>query len=232
MADAGTLESLGLGKEQLEGTEFDNIPENLGQSFPDPPQPGAYRFKLPTAAQMKSIWAKVDSTNHGERINAIFEDEAALQIVQSPGGAHNGEEFRWRVSNVPRERTKEKILVSDMDLLLRALGVTARPKTNLAYAQALLKQAGREFGATVEYSWRCRDDREIRVDDGTGTGATTVVEGKMGCGARYYQRDVSKVPSNPADPASPTVYPVRITCSNPDCGASVRAFPNLTAFKA
>lgn len=227
--EKGSLEQLGLGKEQLEGAEFDQIPENIGQSFPDPIQPGVYRFKLPSAAAMKAIWAKVQSTDYGERINAIFEDDAALTIVQSPGNAHNGEEYRWRCSNVPRKRTKEEILVSDMDLLLRALGVTIRPKTNKSYAEALIKQAGREFTATSEFSYRCSPDREIYVDDGQG--GTAKVEGKMGCGTRYYQRDVSKIPSNPVDPASPLVYPVRITCSNPECGASIRAFPNLTGFK-
>ena len=228
--DKTSLEQLGLGKEQLAGTEFDQIPENLGQSYPDPIQPGVYRFKFPPAGVMKSIWAKVDSTNYGERINAIFEDESALTIVQSPNKEHDGEEYRWRVSNVPRERGKEKVLVSDMDLILRALGNTVRPRTNKAYAEALLKLAGREFTATNEFSWRCSDQREIYVEDGSG--GTSKVEGKMGCGSRYYQRDVQKALSDPNDPASPKVYPVRITCSNPDCGASVRAFPNLTGFKA
>ncbi len=229
MADKTSLEQLGLGKEQLEGTEFDNIPENIGHSFPDPMQPGVYRFRLQPAGIMKSIWAKVDTNDYGERINAIFEEESALIVVQSPGGQHDGEEYRWRCSNVPRPRTKEKILVSDMDLLLRALGITARPKTNKDYAQALLKQAGREFTATNEFSWNCNPKKEIYVDDGAG--GTAKVDEKMGCGTRFYQRDVAKVPSDPGDPASPKVYPVRITCSNPDCGASIRTFGNLTGFK-
>lgn len=219
MAEKLSLENLGLSNEQLQGASFDDIPENIGQSFPDPPQPGTYRFRLP--ASMAAIWAKVASANHGERINALFEEGAELVIVQSPGGAHNGEEFRYRCSNVPRERTKEKILVSDMDLLLRALGETARPSTNKAYAQALMKYAGKEFTATVEFSWRCRDDKEIYVDDGAG--GTAKVDGKMGCGTRFYQRDVAKVEG---------AYPVRITCSNPECGSNIRAFPNLTGFKA
>jgi len=229
MAEKTSLEALGLGKEQLEGTDFDHIPENIGQSFPDPPQPGTYRFKLPAAGVMKAIWAKVETENYGDRINAIFEDESALTIVQSPNHEHDGENFRWRCSNVPRERTKEKILVSDMDLLLRGLGDTVRPRTNADYAKALLKHAGQEFTASVEFSWRCDPKREIYVDDGTGS--QQKVEGKLGCGTRYYQRDVQKVLSDPSDPASPKVYPVRITCSNPDCGASIRAFPSLTGFK-
>lgn len=220
MSDKLDLNHLGLSNEQLEGASFDDIPENIGQSFPDPPQPGVYRFKLP--AVMAAIWAKVQSEKYGERINALFEDDSELLIVQSPnGGGHNGEGFRWRCSNVPRERTKEKILVSDMDLLIRALGETARPGTNVAYAKALMKHAGKEFTATNEFSWNCNPKKEIYVDDGTG--GTAKVDGKMGCGARFYQRDVAK--------AEGGGYPLRITCSNPECGASIRAFPNLTAFK-
>lgn len=222
MADkAMNLNQLGLGNEKLEGADFDDIPENLGQSFPDPPQPGAFRFKLP--ADLSAIWSKVTSTDYGERIKAHFEDQHELQIVQSPNKEHDGETFRWQVTNIPRERTKEKILVSDMDLLLRALGETKRPANNKAYAQTLMKYAGKEFGATIELSWRCRDDKEIYVDDGTGTGATVKVDDKLGCGARYYQRDVQKVDGK---------YPIRITCANPECGANIRAFPNLGGFKA
>lgn len=220
MADKLNLNALGLANTALEGAEFDQIPDNLGMSFADPIQPGIYRFQLP--ANMGAIWAKVDSANHGERINAIFEDDSALTIVQSPGKAHDGEEYRWRVSNVPRERGKEKILTSDMDLLLRALGETAKPKTNAAYAQALMKYAGKTFQATQEFSYRCRDDKEIYVDDGQGGQAKQ--EGKMGCGARYYQRDVPKNEDGS--------FPVRITCANPECGASIRAFGNLGGFKA
>lgn len=231
MADKSSLEALGLGREKLEGAEFDQIPENLGQPFADPPQPGPYRFKLPAAGVMKTIWAKVESEKYGTRINAIFEDESALIIQQSPGQVHDGEEFRWRCSNIPRERTKEKILVSDMDLILRALKVTKRPATNADYVKAMLGLAGQAFGATVEYSWYCNPSRDIYVDDGSG--GTAKVEGKEGCGNRYYQqRDVQKVPSDPNDPASPRIYPVRITCANPECGANIRAFAGLTGFKA
>jgi hypothetical protein len=224
----GSINDLGLGNDALEGAEFDQIPENIGQSFPDPPQPGKYRFQLPGPAFITAIWTVVETDKHGTRINGIFDSEAPLVIVQSPGKAYDGEEFSYRISNVPRERTKEKILVSDMDLLLRALGETKKPATNKAYAQALQKYAGKEFGATIEYSYNCNAKREAYFDAGDGT--QQKVEGRMGCGGRWYQRDVAKVPSNPEDPQSPLVQPLRITCTNPECGASVRAFPNLTGF--
>lgn len=231
MADKGNLQSLGLGNEKLEGAEFDEIPETLGQTFADPPQPGPYRFKFPSAAAMQTIWSKVESDKYGTRLSADFSDAAVLKIVQSPNNEHNGEDFRWRVSNVPRERTKERILVSDMDLLLRAKGITIRPKTNKGYAEALIKAlADQEVSANIEFSWNCRADKEKYVDNGNG--GTEKVEGAMGCGNRYYQSGVAKVLSDPNDPTSPRIYPLRITCSNDECGASIRAFPNLGGFKA
>jgi hypothetical protein len=214
----GSINDLGLGNDALEGAEFDSIPENLGQQFPDPPQPGKYRFKAPQ--NLGGQFAVVETTKHGTRINLLFDQDAPLTIVQSPGKVADGEEFQYRLSNVPRERTKEKILVSDMDLVLRALGVSKRPPNNKAYAAACVTSlAGKEFGATLEYSYRCSDQREAYFDDGQG--GQQRVEGRMGCGSRWYQRDVPKVDG---------VQPVRIQCSNPECGASVRAFPNLTGF--
>ena len=214
----GSINDLGLGNESLEGADFDSIPENIGQSYPDPPQPGKYRFKAPLS--IAGQFAVVETEKHGTRINLLFDQDAPLVIVQSPAKAYDGEEFQYRLSNVPRERTKEKILVSDMDLLLRALGVSKRPANNKAYAAACVTAlAGKEFGATVEFSYRCSDQREAYFDDGQG--GQQKVEGRMGCGVRYYQRDVAKVDG---------VQPVRITCPNPECGASVRAFPNLSGF--
>lgn len=218
----GSLNDLGLSNTSLEGASFDDIPENIGIQFPDPPQPGKYRFKLP--ASLNAVWAVVDSEKFGQRINAVFDGDSTLTIVQSPDGAHNGEEFTYRISNVPRERTKEKILVSDMDLLLRALGETARPKTNKAYALALQKYAGHEFGATEEYSWNCNPKRAAYWENGSGGAEKVLLDDgseRTGCGQRYYQRDVPKVEGR---------YPVRLTCSNTECGASVRAFPNLGGF--
>jgi hypothetical protein len=213
----GSINDLGLGNDALEGAEFDQIPENLGQSFPDPPQPGKYRFKIP--GNIAAQFAVVETTKHGTRINLLFDQDAPLVIVQSPGKVADGEEFQYRLSNVPRERTKEHILVDDMGMLLRAMGVTKRPPNNTAYAKAMIGMAGKEFGATLEYSYWCSDQREAYFDDGQG--GQQRVEGRMGCGSRWYQRDVPKVDG---------VQPVRITCSNPECGASVRAFPNLTGF--
>ncbi len=217
MADKGSINDLKLGNDALEGADFDTIPENIGQQYADPPQPGKYRFQFPQ--NMGSIWATVESEKYGTRINAIFDGVDALKIVQSPGKVYDGEEFNYRLSNVPRERTKEHILVSDMDLILRLFGVTKRPPTNKAYAAEMMKLAGKEFGATVEYSYNCNPKKEAYFDNGNG--GQEKVEGRMGCGERWYQKDIPKIDG---------VQPLRITCSNPECGASVRAFPNLGAF--
>lgn len=230
MADKATsLQELGLTKEKLEGASFDDIPENLGQSFADPPQPGKFRFKLPVIAVAKPMWKPIATENYGKRFAILFEDSNELVIVQSPGGKDNGTTFRTRLTNAPRERGKEKILVSDIDLLLRAKGITKRPADNPAYAAAIVSLSEQEFGADIEYSYRCDDTKPIYVDDGQG--GQQKVEDKMGCGARYYQRDVPKVPINPMDPASPLVQPLRIQCTNQECGALIRAYANLGGFK-
>ncbi len=223
----GSINDLGLGNDALEGADFDAIPENIGQPFADPPQPGKFRFRF--ATHLGGQFMTVETEKYGQRINLVVDSEAPLLIVQSPGKVYDGEEFYpYRISNVPRERTKERILVSDMDLVLRVFGVTKRPATNKAYAAEVVKLAGKEFGALLEYSYNCNPNREAYFDDGAG--GTAPAEGRMGCGTRRYQRDVPKVFSNPEDPTSPLVQPVRIVCPNPECGASIRAFPNLTGF--
>ena len=214
-----SLNDLQLGNEKLQDANFDDIPENIGQSYPDPLQPGVYRFQLPS--KMGDIWTAVDTEKHGKRIQALFEDESALLVVQSPGDTRNGEMYRTRISNIPRERTKEKILVSDMALLLRALGETKTPGSNKEFALALQKYAGKQFSATVEWSYRCDPNNPARWPDGQG-GFAEADDHRHGCGTRAYQRDVPKVDG---------VQPERWTCSNPECGASVRGFTNLGGFK-
>lgn len=205
---------------------FDAIPAERG-TFAPPPQPASYRFTLPKAIDN---FEPVQTQDHGERINAIFDESGPLVIAQSPGKKHDGETFQTRLSNVPRKRGKEGVLVSDLDYLLKALGETAKPKSNLAYAQALQKHAGKSFGADIEWSWRCNPRRAARFLAEDGTYVTqedpaSVLEGddaglQAGCGQGHYQNDVQKVEGE---------YPLNITCSN--CGAQVRAFANLRNFK-
>jgi hypothetical protein len=121
------------------------------------------------------------------------------------------------VSNVERPRGKDKIKVSDMAYLLRALGHDKPLKNgaNLDWAKALLQYAGKEFDATIEVQAFCNDKKDIYAEDGQG--GSQVVEGTKGCGARYYQRDLEGLKEN-------GVYPERFTCTgnNGACGASLR----------
>jgi expansin (peptidoglycan-binding protein) len=75
-------------------------------------------------------------------------------------------------------------------------------------------QGGKEFSADLRYSWKCSQDRNIRVRDAQG--AIQEVEGTKGCNTAYYQEDVPK--------AADGTTPYEITCQ---CGALIRAFANV-----
>ena len=225
-----SLQDLKLSNKALgDDVSFDEIPAERG-SFVPPPDPGSYRFALPKAI---TNFDTIVTEKYGERLNVIFDASAPLVIVQSPGKAFDGASFETRLSNVPRPRGKEKVLVSDADYLLKAKGVTQKPASNLAYAKAIQGLAEKDFGADVEWSWSCNPKRAARflMDDGSQQRIEDVestLDGddtgfKAGCGARYYQNDVQKVEGK---------FPLSLTCTNPECGAQVRAFANLRNFKA
>lgn len=231
------LQELGLTNEALGGLDFDKMPEQRG-SYGPPLYPGTYRFKLPTLKPDMDIWDHRD-TEKGPRLVVKFEGAAALLIVQSPGGKHDGESFEWNVSNQEFNRAKQgepEQFASDLDFLLRdGFNIKKRPPSNLGFAQALIALSGKEFTADDEWTWYCNKNRDIYILDSTGN--SRVVEGQKGCGAKYYQggrTGVQKVLSDPADPKSAQVWPERIICGGKDgipCGAAVRAFPNLRNFR-
>lgn len=229
------LADLGLTNEQVGQADLDyaSMPDQMG-GFQEPPQPGTYRFKLPT--KLDDIWESFDHDKGnppGKRLRARFDDSHPLTIIQSPGGEKNGEPFMTSFTNAERRRGKKDDTaapyISDLDYFNRdVFDVAQKPKTNAAYAQEFMKHGGQEFTADVEWSWRCNKDRNIYVDNGQG-GQQEVQQ--LGCGAAYYQKDIEKQPSDPNDPNSPKVYPLRITCGGENCGASLRAFANLTRFR-
>jgi hypothetical protein len=230
---------LGLTNEKVGDVDFASMPEQRG-GFGPLPQPGTYRFKVPTFDASSPVFDTI-TTQKGARLNLKFEGAFALTIIQSSGNAHNGEAFEWRLSNQEFNRSRKgepDIFVSDMDYILRdVLKQEKRPATNVAYGQAMIKAfSGAEFTADEEFTWFCNPKNDIRVDDGQG--GTTVVEGTKGCESRYYQggkNGVQKVHADENDPASPLVYPERITCNGKDgvpCGAVIRAFPRLRNFRA
>lgn len=218
-----SLQDLGLREEALPtaGQTLADLPD-FG-SFREPPQPGAYRFKLPM--DLSSIWDVYDTPNKpgGQRIRAVFDKDHPLLIVQSAGGRANNEPFETRISNEERSRGKDKsIVASDMDYVLRALKIEKKPGSNRAYIDTFKQQPGKEFGADIRYSWKCSADRDIRVKNAEGN--VEAVEGKKGCGTSYYQEDL---PSGGKDAAGNV--PTQIQCQ---CGALLRCFANLDNIRA
>lgn len=221
---AKSLSELELKDEPLPAGSLEDLPE-FG-SFAPPPQPGPYRFKLPS--DLSKVWDVFDVTGKGQRVKAIFDRDNPLLIVQSFDGKANGDTFHTRLSNLERKRGKEGPEVSDLDYLLAAFGVKERPKSNRAYIEAIKPQAGKEFAADVSYNYSCNEQKKIR-----GYVGEQVQElDQMGCGWRYYTG------TGNANPAKKTgyiqkqpdgTYPTEITCQ---CGAVLRAFANLDSIRA
>lgn len=232
------LADLGLTSEQVgEPLDYATMPDQMG-SFPDPPYPGSYRFRFPP--RMDDIWEVFDhvkGTPPGKRIRARFDDNHPLIIIQSPDRKVDGEPFQTSITNAERKRGRRDdpnaSNISDMDYINRDVwGLQAKPAGgNPGYAQEFIKHAGTEFSADVEWNWFCNDKKNIYIDNGQGGYAE--VPNQKGCGASYYQKDIKDnnmmILSDPNDPNSSRVYPVRITCA---CGSNVRAFANLVRFRA
>ena len=214
-----SLQDLGLKDDTAfptAGQDLAGLPE-FGQ-FREPPQPGAYRFALPT--DLSTLYEPYDTPTKvpPQRVRVIFDRDHPLTIVQSPQGRANGEPFETRLSNEERPRGKDKAIVaSDWDYLIRALGVKQKPAGNKAYIQALLPHAGKQFGADIRYSWKCDPKRNIRVKDQQGN--VVEVQGRPGCGNPYYQEDL---PNGGKQPDG--LVPTQIQCQ---CGALLRCFANL-----
>lgn len=226
------LNDLGLGNEQIGTADFDSMPEQMMGGFPDPPQPGPFRFRLPVS--LGNVWdkaekKKADGTTE-PRIMAKFDRDNPLLIVQSLGNRYNGEPFETRISNVERKRGKDEgaVEVSDFDYLLRdSFGEQKRPKTNKEYAEALIKHAGQEFDADIEWNYSCNPGKNIRVANAEGT--LEEVEGQVGCGLRYYTNGKNAVQKVQPEGGGAPEFPLHITCGG--CNADLRAFANLTRFR-
>lgn len=229
------LSDLGLTNEGVgEALDYATMPDQLG-TFAPPPQPATFRFKFPN--RMDDLWETFDHPTGkppGKRLRAKFDDSHPLVIVQSADPAHLNEPFLTSLTNAERKRKRGKRedatapFISDLDYIFRdVFGLPGKPAGgNVGYAQELLKHPGEEFTADLTWSWYCNEKKTIYVDNGQG--GLQEVPNQMGCGTGYYQRDVQKVLSDPQDPKSALIYPLRITCS---CGGNVRAFANLQNFR-
>ena len=221
MAGKG-LGELTLKDEALPAQVYDDLPEYGG--YTPPPQPGPYRFKLPTIDKLGKAYDVFDS-DKGQRLKVLFDKDAPLTIVQAKDPSKVGDTYMTRLTNL--ERKRGEIETSDFDYLLKALGEKAKPKNNRQYIETLNKHAGQEFAADISYSWNCDDKRNIWTRDAEGK--LNEVEEQHGCGRRYYQADKTKKDEQKIQRLEDGSYPVSVACS---CGAEVRCFANLDNIRA
>lgn len=218
-----SLSELELKDETLPAGDISDLPEFGG--FAPPPQPGPYRFRLPE--NLGQVWEPYDSEK-GQRIRAIFDKDAPLYIVASPGNKANGDTFHTRLSN--QERKRGDVEASDLDYLLRAFGEKQRPTSNRAYAEKVSQCGGKEFGADITFNFSCNPNKDIRVYDEKGE--LQDVPGHKGCGYRFYSGDgkanEAKKIGYVGKQADGT-YPTEVQCH---CGAVLRAFANLDNIRA
>ena len=167
---------------------FKDLPPDLGV-FLDPPQPGAFRMKLPE--DLRSLWDVLEVVKYGEdgqpvlhgptlatglpnpeagkpvllqRVQVIFTKDHPLTIVQSKNGKYDGDPFLSRLSNVERWRSmqgsKQRIKVNDLIYFLRVFDPSASPKNNADFIAQLNAFGGREFGVDLEWTGYCNDEKD------------------------------------------------------------------------
>lgn len=213
-----SLADLQLNAEELPPMPLDDLPEFGG--MPTPPQPGAYRFKLP---DMKEVFETYDAVIDGktvQRLKVVFDRTHPLLITA--GARSVGETFQTQINGTERDRGKDKsVKASDLDYLMKALGLKTRPANMAAMGEFLVAQSGKEFGADVTFNWNCNPNRKIRVLDANGKN----VEGETnGCGRKFYQADHTSKPEQKIERDAAGLYPVELKCS---CGNIIRTFGNL-----
>lgn len=233
MAD---LNDLGLNDEGISDADFDKMPATLGGGSKLPPQPGIYKFRLPSAKALKTCFELLDTADQGQKLTAVFADESSLFNETL------GEWYSARVNN--RTRTvKSKgtdVIVSDFGMLLKAVGSRPEPNasgviTNAAYGQALIAAAEKHFLAEHTLTAACNPKRDIykTVETEPGKFEGKVLKGEKGCGQRYAvegwagkggKPDVLTIPRNEDKSVA-----VRFSCK---CGAELRCFGELRGYRS
>jgi len=213
---------------------WDDLPEQT-RAFVPAIYPDTYEFELPKS--LEHLWeafeAKNPSNPEGPKVQRValqFSAENPLPAVRSASGAHNGERYMGRISNMERNRAKQgepKKFVSDMHYLLRdGLKSAARPQVSLEWITEVNKYGGKHFVADAEWTAFCSKEKVVYVF-GDETKTTTIEHpgGQKGCGKNVYMSAIPKVDG---------VYQERFYC--PQCaaqtGSVLRAFAQLTRFRA
>jgi hypothetical protein len=225
MAD---INDLGLDPKYTSEVDFDNMPTGIGGTIADPPQPGVYRFRLPPSNILLGCFEKQMVPEQGERITAVLRDSASLINVSL-----GGQPYPIRISNTVRYVTRgdKQVAISDMAMLLKAVDCIPENGSNAAYAHALIKAGGREFDAESTLSATCSETKDIYAHN-PNTGRSETQTGHKGCGQKFRvegytpKKGGKPVLSIPRDEEGKVA--TRFTCT---CGAELRAWPQLQAFK-
>jgi len=152
------LNSLGFTPdEEIPSDPIETIPESTGGfAFL---QPGYYNFQFPDAEKGFTEESAVDE---GFFKKILIDGKEFLQLTLRGGQDNEGNRkgyplrvkgqglYGTQFNNAPRTFQGKK--VNDLLMLLKALGHTETPKTNLQYIQALLQYAGQSFRAEVSLS--------------------------------------------------------------------------------
>lgn len=212
---------LNLKNEIIEGVDFDNMPTGMA-SVPTPPQPGVYVFRLPSAEVIYHSFDTVEDPVQGQRVIAQFKDESAL--IMEP----NGQPYHANISNRTRVINFKSgpVTVSDMAMLLKAMGVKPEQQSNPGYIKAMIEIAERRFKGEHTLTANCSEKRNVWKDG-------KEQPGRKGCGQRYsvdsFQpknggRVVLAIPKDDQGQCM-----TRFDCV---CGASLRAWGQLRGFKS
>jgi len=194
--------------------DLENLPSQ-GPTIIPPPQPGVYRFKIPTglAKGLETI-----QTDVGQRLVVILRDDLALQNLTT------NQPFPTRISNQERAIGKDGQKGSDMAFLFAALGIKPKGATNKAYAEAMLQTQGKEFIAFNDLTARCNPANDVYKDG-------QKVEGLKGCGASYATRTYTKKNGQQVQQipkAEDGTFALEFTCT---CRALLRCFGGLSKFR-
>ena len=203
-----TLEELGLDVDETPIEIPDEVPEETSGYIPMV-QPGSYILKLPD--DMETVWTKIDTKDKGVRISAGFKKDNPITVYQDDkfAGEFNSSPVTTFINNNEFPRGREKVPVSDMFYMIRALEANLPDEekslltNNASYVSALKKHSGKLFIARISWKAYCNPNKNIYLaiynEDGT-TDSVDEQEGTPGCGAEYtnYSKDVlTRIPKNP-----------------------------------
>lgn len=213
-----SIHDLGLNDEPR-GLDFNAMPTGMG-SRPVTPQPGIYKFRLPSEDALFNAFDVIDDGTD-KILQVKFRDEAMLFNVSLNN---------WYSTNVNNrirsfKRGEDNITFSDLSLLIAATKVPVPDNpTDTDLANALVSAAGKEFMAEHTLSTACSSKRDVYRDGKT-------IPGLKGCGLSYSsdpytKKDGTEVLPIPKDAGA---LALRFTCS---CGAELRAWANLRGFRS